>query len=65
MMPPHNESVKKLSEELGISDASLYTWRKEARQTGHVSPGMFGKLGEWRGYRGGLKMKELLLELEK
>lgn len=26
---------------------------------------MFGKNGEWRGYRGGLKMKEQLLELEK
>lgn len=25
---------------------------------------MFGKRGEWRGYRGGLKMKERLLELE-
>ncbi|NLK07514.1 MAG: methylated-DNA--[protein]-cysteine S-methyltransferase [Firmicutes bacterium] len=26
---------------------------------------MFGKHGEWRGYRGGLKMKKQLLELEK
>ena len=26
---------------------------------------MFGKHGEWRGYRGGLKMKERLLEIEK
>lgn len=26
---------------------------------------MFGKNGEWRGYRGGLKMKEQLLEIEK
>lgn len=26
---------------------------------------MFGKHGEWRGYRGGLKMKEKLLEIEK
>lgn len=26
---------------------------------------MFGKHGEWRGYRGGLKMKEQLLEIEK
>lgn len=26
---------------------------------------MFGKNGEWRGYRGGLKMKEDLLEIEK
>lgn len=26
---------------------------------------MFGKGGEWRGYRGGLEMKEQLLEIEK
>ncbi len=26
---------------------------------------MFGKHGEWRGYRGGLEMKERLLEIEK
>lgn len=49
MMPPHNESVPRLSEELGISDATLYSWRKEARKTGNATPGD-GKASEkWSG----------------
>ena len=39
MMPPQNESVPKLSAETGISDVTLYKWRKEARATGDVTPG--------------------------
>lgn len=29
MMPPNNESVSQIAEEMGISDASLYKWRKK------------------------------------
>ena len=39
MMPPQNESVVKLSEETGVTDVTLYKWRKEARATGGVTPG--------------------------
>lgn len=39
MMPPKNESVRKLSEEYGITDATLYNWRKEARAAGYATPG--------------------------
>lgn len=39
MMPPHNCSVKQLSKDTGISDATLYTWRKHAKNRGHVVPG--------------------------
>ena len=45
MMPPYNESVQRLSEELGISDATLYTWRKDARKAGNATPGN-GKTSE-------------------
>ena len=31
MMPPNNESVIQISKEVGISDVTLYKWRKEAR----------------------------------
>jgi len=31
MLPPHNKSIKELAEENGISDATLYNWRKTAR----------------------------------
>lgn len=39
MMPPKNESVKGLSEELGISEQSLYKWRQKARAEGQATPG--------------------------
>ena len=31
MLQPHNKSIKELAEENGISDATLYNWRKTAR----------------------------------
>ena len=34
MMPPHNTSIPKLTEETGISDATLYNWRRQARLEG-------------------------------
>src|SRR5680860_1815858 len=34
MMPPRNTSIPKLAEETGISDATLYNWRKQARLEG-------------------------------
>lgn len=38
MMPPHNRSIKQLSEEEGISEATLFNWRKEARLKGILMP---------------------------
>ncbi|MGI6156394.1 MAG: transposase [Enterococcus lemanii] len=39
MMPPKNEGVRQLSEELGIPEATLYSWRKKARMQGKATPG--------------------------
>ena len=39
MMPPQNLPVSQLVKETGISDCTLYTWRKEARLKGVVVPG--------------------------
>lgn len=39
MMPQNNESVKSISEELGISVQSLYKWRNKARIGGNATPG--------------------------
>lgn len=39
MMPPQNESVASIMEDTGISDATLYKWRKEAREIGLATPG--------------------------
>ncbi|WP_231885802.1 transposase [Sporosarcina psychrophila] len=39
MMPPNNESVKSISMDTGISEQSLYKWRKKARIDGNPTPG--------------------------
>jgi len=38
-MPPHNESVATISKEEGITEVTLYKWRKEAREAGVATPG--------------------------
>lgn len=45
MLPPHSLSVAELSRQEGISDVTLYTWRKEAIARGEVVSGS-GKLPE-------------------
>lgn len=39
MMPPNNESVKSISQDTGVSEQSLYKWRKKARIDGNATPG--------------------------
>lgn len=39
MMPPNNVPVPVLAEETGISDVTLYHWRKQAKARGLVVPG--------------------------
>ena len=39
MMPPQSRSVAELARETGITETTLYTWRKAARKTGAVMPG--------------------------
>ena len=38
MLPPNNRSITELSKEEGISDATLYNWRKQARKQGRLMP---------------------------
>jgi transposase-like protein len=38
LMPPHNRSVEDVAREEGISVASLYLWRKQARAQGRLLP---------------------------
>lgn len=47
MMPPKNTPISKLATETGISDATLYTWRKEARERGLVVPGDGKNAEDW------------------
>lgn len=47
MMPPLNTPVSKLKAETGLSEATLYNWRKEARQRGLVVPGDGNNTEDW------------------
>ena len=38
MLPPHNRSIRELAQEEGISEPTLYNWRKEARAHGRLLP---------------------------
>jgi transposase-like protein len=38
MLPPNNSPLRALSREEGISEATLHSWRKEARDKGHLLP---------------------------
>ena len=47
MMPPQNEPVAKLSEETGVTEVTLYKWRKEARAAGSATPGNGQTSDKW------------------
>ncbi|MGF1715309.1 transposase, partial [Photobacterium chitinilyticum] len=34
LLPPHSRSVAAVAKEEGISDATLYNWRKQLRESG-------------------------------
>jgi transposase-like protein len=38
MLPPHNRPLSDVSREEGISEGTLYLWRKEARSQGRLLP---------------------------
>ena len=38
MLPPNNQSIAALAQEEGISDATLYNWRQQARNEGRLMP---------------------------
>lgn len=47
MMPPNNESVAEISKEEGITEVTLYKWRKEARAAGLATPGNGRTSDKW------------------
>jgi len=38
MLPPHNKTIPELAKEEGISEGTLYNWRKAARAEGRLMP---------------------------
>ena len=47
MMPPQSLSVAALSRETGITEVTLYHWRKQARNRGEVVPGNKPLSDDW------------------
>lgn len=47
MMPPHNQPIRELAQETGISEATLYNWRKEARLEGYAVPADGRNAEQW------------------
>ena len=47
MMPPLNRTVPELVEATGITDATLYAWRKQARAAGAVVPADGQQADQW------------------
>ncbi len=47
MIPTQNETVAKISDDTGISDVTLYKWRKEARESGTATPGNGQNSNKW------------------
>jgi transposase len=47
LLPPHNRSVPEVAEQEGISTATLYNWRHQARQQGVPVPGSKGAHEDW------------------
>lgn len=47
LLPPSNRSVADVAREEGISDVTLYHWRKQARNRGEVVPGNKSLPDDW------------------
>lgn len=47
MMPPNNIAIAQLSIEMGIGESTLYNWRKQAIDKGHLVPGDGKNAEQW------------------
>lgn len=49
LLPPENRPVRAVAEEEGISEVTLYNWRKQAREQGLPAPGSGKQSEAWSG----------------
>ena len=47
MLPPHNQTITEVAREEGISEATLYNWRTQAKQQGVPVPGSGKTSDNW------------------
>lgn len=48
LLPPNNQTVAEVAESEGISTATLYNWRKQARESGRLLPDQADTPDGWR-----------------
>jgi len=46
-MPPENKAVSELARETGITEQTLYTWRRQLKSQGNVVPGDGKNVEQW------------------
>lgn len=49
LLPPENRTVREVAEEEGITEVTLYNWRKKAREQGLPVPGSGKQSDGWSG----------------
>jgi len=47
LCPPHNRTIREVAAEEGISEATLYNWRKQARERGELYPDAGSEAEGW------------------
>lgn len=47
MMPPQNQSIDQIARETGLSEATLYKWKKQAKAKGIAVPAGEQKIERW------------------
>jgi transposase-like protein len=47
LLPPHNKTVTEIARSEGISEQTLYNWRKQARDQGRPVPGKTSNTEDW------------------
>lgn len=47
MMPPNNQTIAEIAQAEGISAATLYNWRSEARKAGRLLPNTDQNVPDW------------------
>ncbi|MFT6778995.1 MAG: transposase [Paraglaciecola sp.] len=47
MMPPNNMSINQLSLDMGMTESTLYNWRKQATNKGQLVPGDGNNAEQW------------------
>ena len=63
MLPPHNRPLGELAAEEGISEATLYNWRRAARDQGRLLPDATRSLSSYQDPSASIPLRVIEAEL--